>query len=145
MSHHTSESADAARAFEAALQRWYTLVERHELDAAAEALTEDYLLVEGTELLDKATLMGRLRLGAERGVQTAALGEFHTVVVGDVAWTTLRNHEVWTPNDSTRQTVRLEFLETVVGRLQAGQWRIHRYHATLVRQDGQLGAPVASS
>lgn len=132
----------APQTFEATLQGWYTRIERHDLDAVADALTDDFLLVETSELMDKAALMARLRLGAERGVQTAELSEFHTVVAGDIAWTTLRNREVWTPYDSTRQTVRLEFLETVVGRLQAGQWRLHRYHANLLRQDGQFGAPV---
>lgn len=132
--------ASEAQEFEAMLQGWYDAVERHELDTAADALMSDYLLVEGTELLDKTSLMARLRIGAGLGVQTAELSEFHTIVAGDVAWTTLRNREVWTPNDPTRQTVRLEFLETVVGCKQGGRWLLQRYHATLVRQDGQFGA-----
>jgi ketosteroid isomerase-like protein len=120
------------QAVEQTLVDWYTAITEHAMDAVAAALAPGFLLVENTELLDRVALLERLTLGINYGTQTAVLSEFHTVVQGDVAWTTLRNHEVWTPKEG--DPVRLEFIETVVLRKSAGRWLMERYQATPVVQ-----------
>ena len=117
---------------EQTLADWYTAITEHAMDTVAAALAPGFLLVENTELLDRAALLERLAMGVSLGTQTAVLSEFHTVVQGDVAWTTLRNREVWTPNEGG--PVRLEFIETAVLQKSAGRWLIERYHATPIVQ-----------
>ena len=126
-----ADSAAKARAVEDALRAWYAAIHSYDLPAVADALTASFMILEDTVLLDKQALLDRLRRGQASGSQTAELSEFKTRVQGSIAWTTLRNREVWTPNSGP--PVKLEFLETVVLQKVGGRWRIDRYHASRVR------------
>ena len=128
-----NEQSHAARddqAVEATLRAWYDAMRDKDLDAVAAALTEAFLIVENTEILDKAALLARLAKGAALGRQTAELSDFKTHSHEHVAWTTLRNHEVWTPVEGEPMT--FNFVETVVLVKSNEKWLIDRYHTTLI-------------
>jgi hypothetical protein len=95
----------------ATLTDWYTAMTAHDITALGDALTESFLLIEHDDLLDRAQLLEMLSSEAD-----------------DVAWSTHRNHEVYTP--LVGEPLRLEFLETVVLVRRDGRWLIDRYHAT---------------
>ena len=111
------------------LRDWYEAIHRHDLQTAAALLTASFLIVEHTEMLDKTQLLARLEDGMAYGTQTSNLVNFSTQVHGDIAWTTLRNCEVWTPNNA-KPPLELEFVETVIFQKIAGRWLIAHYHAT---------------
>ncbi len=122
--------AAEARAVEATLVAWYDAMRAFDLEAVAGALTPSFLLLEAGTPLDGPALVERLRAARGQGSQTAALSDLRTRVRGDVAWTTLRNRETWTPKEGA--AVHAEFLETVVLVRDGGRWRIDRYHAERV-------------
>jgi ketosteroid isomerase-like protein len=124
----TSPLADTQHV-ENTLRDWYEAIHRHDLQTAADLLTASFLIVEHTEVLDKTQLLARLEDGMAYGTQTSNLVDFRTQVHGDMAWTTLRNCEVWIPNDG-EPPLELEFVETVIFQKVAGHWLIERYHAT---------------
>lgn len=111
------------------LRDWYAAIHRHDLQTAADMLTPDFRIVEHTEILDKAALLARLEDGMAYGTQTSELVDFKAQSHGDFAWATLRNCEVWTPNDAEPPMV-LEFVETVMFQRMDGQWLLAHYHAT---------------
>ena len=119
---NTSDNAQACQAVENLLADWYAAIARRDINAVAALLTEDFLIVETDTLLDRATLLERLAEGFGMGRQTSERDGFHTVTAGDTAWTTLRNHEVWTPDEG--EPLPLEFLETVVFQRLDGRWLI---------------------
>lgn len=110
-----------------ALIDWYTAMTAHDIAALGDALSDSFLLVEHSELVDRAELLEMLS-GESDDELVADLSDFHVTVQGDVAWSTHRNHEVYTPH--TGDPIRLEFLETVVLVRRDGRWLIDRYHAT---------------
>ena len=118
-----------AQHVENTLRDWYAAIHRHDLQTAADLLTASFLIVEHTEVLDKTQLLARLEDGMAYGTQTSHLVDFRTQVQGDMAWTTLRNCEVWTPNDD-EPPLDMEFVETVIFQRVAGHWLIAHYHAT---------------
>ncbi len=126
-----SQLSTEDRAVESTLRAWYDAMRDKDFDAVASALTETFLIVENTDIMDKAALLARLRQGASMGRQTAELSDFNTRTHEDVAWTTLRNHEVWTPVEGV--AVTFNFVETVVLVKSNEKWLIERYHATLIR------------
>lgn len=111
------------------LRDWYEAIRCHDLTTAAAMLTPDFKIVEHTEVLDKAELLARLADGMAYGTQTSELVDFTTQHHGDFAWATLRNCEVWTPNDN-EPPLDLEFVETVIFQYRDGRWLIAHYHAT---------------
>ena len=111
----------------ATLTGWYTAMSAHDITAVGAALSESFLLVEHDQLLDRDQLIEMLS-GEIDDKLIADLSEFHVTVQGDVAWSTHRNHEVYTPASGV--PIRLEFLETVVLVRRDGHWLIDRYHAT---------------
>lgn len=120
-------------AVETALRNWYKAIGEGDMDAVENALTEDFRIVEHTVILDKSALMNHLREAAQFGRQTAELSDFHTCMEGAIAWTTLRNREIWTPFQG--EPIPIEFLETAILRKTPEGWRIERYHATLVEPE----------
>jgi len=119
----TGDEAD----IRATLHGWYTAMAAHDLAAVGAALTDTFLLVEHDELLDRTALLEMLS-GATDDHQVASLSAFHVTVHDDVAWSTHRNHERYTPADG--EPADLDFLETVVLVRHGGHWLIDRYHAT---------------
>jgi len=111
----------------ATLAGWYAAMTAHDLDGVGAALTESFLLVEHDHLVDRVQLLEMLS-GETDDELIAALSDFHVTVDGDVAWSTHRNHEVYTPSEGV--PLHLEFLETVVLLRRDGRWLIDRYHAT---------------
>jgi Ketosteroid isomerase homolog len=111
------------------LHGWYEAIHLHDLQTAADMLTPDFRIVEHTEILDKAELLARLEDGMAYGTQTSELVDFNAQSQGDFAWATLRNCEVWTPNDA-EPPMDLEFVETVIFQYLDGRWLIAHYHAT---------------
>ncbi len=122
-----------ARAVERVLRDWYAASERGDSAAYAQAMLPEFVLVEDTTLYDRAGLL-RLMFGAPLGgTDRATLRDFRTEVQGDVAWTTFRNDEVFTPEGKPPMPVR-RYLETVVFRRVGGAWRMARYHATRINR-----------
>jgi len=119
-----------SHAVEQTLTDWYSAIKRQDIEAVSAPLAPEFWIVENAELLDRKTLLNRLAEGFPVGVLTATLSDFHTDVHDDVAWTTLRNHEIWMPYEGVAQ--RVEFIETVVLKKIADRWMIERYHATLL-------------
>ena len=111
------------------LRDWYVAIQRHDLQSAADMLTPDFRIVEHIEVLDKTELLARLEDGMAYGTQSSELMDFKAQRHGDFAWATLRNCEVWIPNDG-EVPMDLEFVETVIFQLIDGRWLIAHYHAT---------------
>jgi uncharacterized protein (TIGR02246 family) len=114
-------------AIRAVLTGWYTAMTAHDIAAVGAVLTESFLLVEHDTLVDRTGLLEMLA-GETDDELIATLSDFHVTVVGDVAWSTHRNHEVYTPSGA--EPLQLDFLETVVLVRRDGRWLIDRYHAT---------------
>jgi ketosteroid isomerase-like protein len=110
-----------------ALTSWYASMTAHDLAAVGAALTDTFLLIEHDEMADRAELLGMLS-GAPNDSLDAHLSDFQVSVMGDVAWSTHRNREMYTPSGG--ETQELFFLETVVLVRRGGRWLIDRYHAT---------------
>jgi ketosteroid isomerase-like protein len=110
-----------------ALMSWYDAMMRHDRNEVAAALSETFLLIEHDALLDKKELMHMLS-GEDDSTLVANLHDFHITVVGDIAWSTHRNSEVFTSPHA--EPLELEFLETVVLIKENGIWLMDRYHAT---------------
>ncbi len=111
----------------ATLDGWYTAMAMHDIAAVDAALTDTFLLIEHDELVNRTALLEMLS-GADDYHLNASLSDFQVSVDGDIAWSTHRNHERYTPANGEPQD--LEFLETVVLVRRAGRWLIDRYHAT---------------
>ncbi|HEX4934738.1 MAG TPA: nuclear transport factor 2 family protein [Gemmatimonadaceae bacterium] len=118
--------ADDERAIRAVLDQWYVAMQAADSAGTVAPLTPEFLLLEDTLPLTGPELVARLKEGA--GAKwTAAFSDLRTRVRGDVAWTTLRNHEESTAPDGKR--CQADFLETIVFVRDGGDWRIDRYHA----------------
>jgi ketosteroid isomerase-like protein len=128
MKKDTLSLAPRAHAAEAALQAWHRALESHDWAAVVAGLSAEFLMIEHERILDKAALLALLMSSAKRGRQRASLHGFRTVAQHDVAWTTVRNDEIWIANDGAQTPY--SFLETAVFRREGGVWRIDRYHAT---------------
>ena len=111
----------------AVLDAWYVSMTAHDIPAVGAALTESFLLVEHDVLAGRTELLEMLSDGQAYSLD-ARLSDFQVSVEGDVAWSTHRNHEVYTPIGG--ETQELDFLETVVLVRRGGRWLIDRYHAT---------------
>ena len=125
------DPAGAARAVEAALQAWYDASARHDSAAYGALMLPDFFIFEDTTRYDRATLLALVASGFEAGTDHATMSDFNTRVIGDVAWSSFHNAEVFTPNGAAPLPVR-RYLETAVLRRLDGQWKLERYHATRI-------------
>ena len=115
-------------AVEAVLTRWYVAMSTHDSAGTAAPLLPSFFIFEDTTRIGRDELIREIVTGFGAGTQTAAMSKFETQVRGNLAWTSFRNDEVWTPK--TGRPDSLHFLETVVFEKQNGQWMMDRYHAT---------------
>lgn len=121
-------TADEA-AVRAVLTDWYVAMRDHDNGGIASALSEEFLLVEHDAILRGPELTTML-MSESDATLIAELSDFSITVHGDVAWSTHRNHEVWTPAEG--EALEMEFLETVVLVRTGGRWLMDRYHATRI-------------
>jgi ketosteroid isomerase-like protein len=119
-------AADSA-AIRATLDGWYAAMQSVDSAATLAPLTPQFLLLEDTLPLTGPELVARLRQGGSDTKWTAEFSDFRTRIVGDVAWTTLRNHETSQGKDGKRCLA--DFLETIVFVRDGTRWLIDRYHA----------------
>jgi ketosteroid isomerase-like protein len=127
-----NDPADVA-AVEQVLTRWYDAFERHDSAGVAAPLLPTFFIFEDTTRIGRDDLIAGMVGGFSQGNQTAALSDFATEVRGDVAWTSFRNREVWTPADGSPSDT-LDFLESVVFEKRDGVWLMERYHATRINR-----------
>ena len=123
-----TDTATELTAIRATLDGWYAAMQRADSAAILAPLTREFLLLEDTLPLSGAQLVARLK-GDTSGVKwNAEFSDLRTRLRGDVAWTTLRNHETSrAPNGGKR--CQADFLETIVFVRDDGRWLIDRYHA----------------
>ena len=128
-----SGSAGDVRAVESALRDWYDASTRHDSAAYAALMLPEFFIFEDTTRYDRTALLHLVASGFASGTDHAAMSDFTTRVVGDVAWTSFRNEEFFTPNGAAALPVR-RYLETAVLRRVDGQWKLERYHATRINR-----------
>ena len=121
-----------AAAVKQVLDDWYTAIERHDAAGIEQPLTATFVIFEDTTRYDRAELLKGITEGFAAGVQTSARSQLETTVRGDVAWSSFRNHEVFTPTTGAPEI--LDFIETVVFVREDGHWKMDRYHATRVNR-----------
>lgn len=90
-------------------------------------LTSQFLLLEDTLPLSGTQLVTRLKSDSSGTKWKANFSDLKTRIEGDVAWTTLRNHEDIHTRDG--KTLCADFLETIVFVRAGERWKIDRYHA----------------
>ncbi len=96
-------------------------------------LTPEFLLLEDTIPLSGPQLVARLLEDTSGAEWTAEFSDLRTRFRGDVAWTTLLNHETSTsPSDGAE--CQADFLETIVFVRDEGRWLIDRYHAAALHR-----------
>lgn len=122
-----------ARAVEAVLLGWYDASARHDSAAYVAPMLPEFFIFEDTTRYDKTALTRLVVSSFAQGTDRARMSDFNTVVVGDVAFTSFRNSEVFTPVGGAPLPAR-RYLETVVFRRVEGQWRMERYHATRINR-----------
>ena len=126
----TDPAADEA-AIRAVLDQWYVAMQGADSAGTVAPLTRDFLLLEDTLPLTGPELASRLKEGA--GTKwTASFSDFRTRLNGNVAWTTLKNHEESTDKDGKR--CQADFLETIVFVREGERWLIDRYHAAALHR-----------
>lgn len=124
-------SADSV-AIAATLGRWYRAMQAVDSAGILAPLTPQFLLLEDTLPLSGPELVARLRQGGTDARWTAAFSDWRTRIEGNVAWTTLRNHETSRGKDG--KECQADFLETIVFLRQDGRWLIDRYHAAALHR-----------
>jgi len=129
-----ANAQEDARAVEAVLQGWYDASARHDSAAYVAPMLPEFFIFEDTTRYDKAALTRLVVSSFAAGTDRATMSDFNTVVVGDAAFTSFRNSEVFTPVGAAPLPVR-RYLETVVLRRVEGQWRMERYHATRINRE----------
>ena len=124
---------DDAREVEAVLRRWYDASEKHDSASWTDVLLPNFFIFEDTTVYDKPTLSRLVAEGFAAGTDRATLSDFKTAVSGDVAWSSFRNDEVWTPAGGKPEAPR-RFLESAVFRRVDGRWFLERYQATRINR-----------
>ncbi|MEZ4457310.1 MAG: nuclear transport factor 2 family protein [Gemmatimonadales bacterium] len=125
-------AAEDSAAINATLDRWYAAMQAGDSAGILAPLTPQFLLLEDTLPLSGLELVARLKQDGGSGKWTYQFSDWHTRRVGDVAWTTLRNHEASQQPDGT--PCNADFLETIVLVHDGGQWLIDRYHAAALHR-----------
>ena len=114
------------------LDEWYNAMYRVDSIGVLASLTPQFLLLEDTIPLTGAELFARLKQGDKETKWAAKFSDLRTRYQGDIAWTTLKNHETSSGKDGKR--CQADFLETIVFVRKDKRWLIDRYHAALVNQ-----------
>lgn len=134
-----SGSAQAARdevadsiAIRATLDGWYKAMYTIDSVGILSHLTPQFLLLEDTLPLTGNELVIRLKKGGTETTWTAEFSDLRSRFLGDVAWTTLKNHETSLSKDGKK--CQADFLETIVFVRTGQHWLIDRYHAAAVNQ-----------
>lgn len=117
-------------AIRATLDGWYDAMYKLDTAGVLAPLTPQFLLLENTLPLSGAELVARLKKGGTETKWLAEFSDLRTRILGDVAWTTLKNHETSLGKDG--QQCQADFLETIVFVRDGGRWLIDRYHAAAV-------------
>jgi len=125
--------ASETRAVEAAIQQWYDASARHDSASYAALMLPEFFILEDTTRYDRTSILSLVVAGFARGVDRATITDWDTQVSGDVAWTTFRNTEVFTPTGGAPGSPR-RFLESAILRKVGGQWKLARYHATRINR-----------
>jgi hypothetical protein len=107
-------------------------MEKHDTAGTAKPLTASFFIYEDTTKYRRAELLEGINGGFGAGVQTATFSDVETTVRGEVAWSSFRNREIFTPITGKPRT--LDFVETVVFVKDGGTWKIDRYHATRINR-----------
>jgi ketosteroid isomerase-like protein len=94
------------------------------------ALTPDFMIIEDTLMLSGTELIARLKEGGTDTKWHAEFSDLQTRFEGDVAWTTLRNHETAVGADGLK--CQADYLETIVFVREDERWLIDRYHAAML-------------
>jgi len=135
----TPSSASAARdpatdsaAMRATLDGWYRAMQAVDSAGILAPLTPQFLLLEDTLPLSGPELVARLKQAGSGTPWTFAFSDWRGRIVGDVAWTTLRNHE--TMQGEGGKHCQADFLETIVFVRDGGRWLIDRYHAAALHR-----------
>lgn len=129
----TPDAAGDRTAVERVLVDWYTAIRTKDSAGVAAALAPEFFIYEDTTAIGRDALIAGVVSGFAAGTQTAEMSGFATQVRGDVAWTSFRNLEVWTPTTPAAPDT-LRFLETVVFERHDGRWLMERYHATRINR-----------
>ena len=117
-------------AIRATLENWYVAMYKIDSVGILSPLTPEFLLLEDTLPLTGIELVNRLKKGGRETKWSAEFSDMHTRFQGDVAWTTLKNHEIAIMKDG--QQCQADFLETIVFVREDQHWMIDRYHAAAV-------------
>jgi ketosteroid isomerase-like protein len=112
------------------LDGWYQAMYKIDSIGILSPLTAQFLLLEDTIPFTGTELFARLKKGGTETKWTAEFSDFHTRFHGDVAWTTLKNHETTLSKDGKK--CQADFLETIVFVRNGQNWLIDRYHAAAV-------------
>ena len=126
----TDPAADEA-AIRKVLDQWYVAMQAADSAGTVAPLTRDFLLLEDTLPLTGPQLASRLKGEAETK-WAASFSDFNTRFNGNVAWTTLRNHETSTGKDG--KACQADFIETIVFVREGERWLIDRYHAAALHR-----------
>ena len=94
------------------LEDWYAAMYKIDTAGILAPLTPHFLLLEDTLPLSGAELVARLKKGGTDTKWTAEFSDLRTRTLGDVAWTTLKNHETAQKKDGKQ--CQADFLETIV-------------------------------
>jgi ketosteroid isomerase-like protein len=128
----TLEIAADSLAIRNTLDNWYNAMYRVDSIGVLKLITSEFLLLEGSIPFSGAELVSRLKNGDKDTKWAAHFSEFKTRIQGDVAWTTVKNHETSVSKDGKK--CKADFLETIVFVRKDKQWLIDRYHAAEVNQ-----------
>ena len=126
------DEAQEVQAVEKVLHDWYLAMEHHDTAGTARPLTAKFFIYEDTNKYRRAEMLKSINSGFGAGQQTATISDLETMVHGDVAWSSFRNQEVFTPTKGKPE--HLNFLETVVFVKEDGVWKMDRYHATRINR-----------
>ena len=117
-------------AIRATLEGWYEGMYKVDSTEILAPLTPQFLLLEDTLPLTGLELLARLKKGGGETKWSAEFSDLRTRFQGDVAWTTLKNHEIAEGKDGKQ--CQADFLETIVFVREDGCWLIDRYHAAVM-------------
>ncbi len=129
-----ADTAADTVAIRTTLDGWYAAMQRVDSAEIVAPLTPEFLLLEDTLPLNRDQLVARLTEGDDSTVKwTAEFSDLRTRIVGNVAWTTLKNHEV-SRSSRDGKVCQADFLETIVLVRNGATWRIDRYHAAALHR-----------
>jgi ketosteroid isomerase-like protein len=117
-------------AIRATLDAWYNAMYTIDSIGILSPLTPQFLLLEDTVPITGTELLARLKKGGTETRWAAGFSDLRTRFLGDVAWTTLKNHETSLRKDGKK--CQADFLETIVFVRKGQHWLIDRYHAAAV-------------